>query len=69
MYRFALAHLLTWKRSPHRKPLLLKGVRQVGKTWLLKTFGAEHYKNTAYFRYMSRYLKIFLGDKFPFIQF
>lgn len=51
MYRFALAHLLTWKRSPHRKPLLLKGVRQVGKTWLLKTFGAEHYKNTAYFNF------------------
>ena len=40
--------LLEWKNSPYRKPLMLKGVRQVGKTWILKEFGRCYYKNTAY---------------------
>lgn len=43
--------LLAWKTSRHRKPLILKGVRQVGKTWLLKEFGKRHYENTAYFSF------------------
>ena len=38
-----------WKESPYRKPLILKGVRQVGKTWILKEFGRRYYENTAYF--------------------
>ena len=37
--------------SPYRKPLILKGVRQVGKTWILKEFGKCYYENTAYFNF------------------
>lgn len=51
MERFILEKLLTWKRSPYRKPLILKGVRQVGKTWTLKEFGRRNYENTAYFNF------------------
>ena len=43
--------LLNWKNSPYRKPLILKGVRQVGKTWILKEFGKCYYENTAYFNF------------------
>lgn len=43
--------LLDWKNSPYRKPLILKGVRQVGKTWILKEFGRRYYENTAYFNF------------------
>ena len=39
MERLILKKLLNWKNSPYRKPLILKGVRQVGKTWILKEFG------------------------------
>lgn len=41
--------LLAWKQSPFRKPLILRGARQVGKTRALKEFGARHYKHVAYF--------------------
>ena len=41
--------LIQWKNSKYRKPLILKGVRQVGKTWLLKEFAKQQYKNLAYF--------------------
>ena len=51
MQRFALTKLLAWKESPYRKPLILKGIRQVGKTWLLKEFGKLYYENTAYFNF------------------
>lgn len=47
MERFVLNELLEWKNSPYRKPLILKGVRQVGKTWILKEFGKRYYENTA----------------------
>jgi len=49
--RLLTAKLIDWKESKHRKPLILKGARQVGKTWLLKDFGSRHYKNTAYFNF------------------
>ena len=49
--RFILKKLLAWKNSPYRKPLILKGVRQVGKTWILKEFGRRYYENTAYFNF------------------
>ena len=39
MERLILKELLNWKNSPYRKPLILKGVCQVGKTWILKEFG------------------------------
>ena len=51
MERFILKKLLDWKNSPYRKPLILKGVRQVGKTWILKEFGNRYYENTAYFNF------------------
>ena len=51
MERLILKKLLHWKESQYRKPLILKGVRQVGKTWLLKEFGRQHYKNIAYFNF------------------
>lgn len=51
MERSILKQLLNWKNSPYRKPLILKGVRQVGKTWVLKEFGRRYYENTAYFNF------------------
>lgn len=49
MKRLLIDELVNWKNSKYRKPLILKGVRQVGKTWLLKEFGRIYYENTAYF--------------------
>ncbi len=51
MERLILKKLIKWKNSKHRKPLILKGVRQVGKTWILKEFGKRYYENTAYFNF------------------
>lgn len=51
MDRLIMQKLLDWKNSKYRKPLILKGVRQVGKTWLLKEFAKCHYKNIAYFNF------------------
>ena len=51
MERLVLSKLLEWKNSEYRKPLLLKGVRGVGKTWLLKEFGNRYYQNIAYFNF------------------
>ncbi|MCH5353494.1 MAG: ATP-binding protein [Acutalibacter sp.] len=51
MERLILKDLLKWKESKHRKPLILKGVRQVGKTWVLKEFGKRCYENVAYFNF------------------
>ncbi len=51
MERHIMKQLLNWKNSPYRKPLILKGVRQVGKTWILKEFGRQFYENTAYFNF------------------
>lgn len=46
MYRDALHDLKQWKESSRRKPLIIEGARQVGKTWLMKEFGAQEYRNT-----------------------
>mgnify|MGYP004679643465 CR=1 FL=1 len=51
MERVILQKLLEWKNSAYRKPLILKGVRQVGKTWILKEFGRQYYESTAYFNF------------------
>ena len=48
MERELMKDLTAWKDSPRRKPLILKGARQVGKTWLMKEFGGRCYKRTAY---------------------
>jgi len=49
MERKIIARLIAWKNSPRRKPLLITGARQVGKTYSALTFGKSHYKNTVYF--------------------
>lgn len=51
MHRSAYARLTEWKNSKNRKPLILRGVRQCGKTYLLKKFGEENYEDVAYFRF------------------
>jgi len=44
MYRIAIEKLFEWKESKYRKPLIIEGARQVGKTWLMKEFGRKAYK-------------------------
>lgn len=51
MKRNAMQELLAWKASDDRKPMVLKGARQVGKTWLMKEFGQSHYKDYVYFNF------------------
>jgi len=51
MYRAALDKLIAWKNDPHRKPLIMKGARQVGKTWLMHEFGKNHYKDYVYYNF------------------
>ncbi len=52
MERLILSKLLNWTNFPYRKPLILKSVRQVGKTWILKEFGRRYYEYTAYFNFV-----------------
>lgn len=49
--RTAEQHLVNWKASSRRKPLVIRGARQVGKTWLLRHFGKTHYEQLAYFNF------------------
>ena len=51
MYRKIMSFLEAWKESKHRKPLILQGVRQVGKTYSILEFGRTHYENVAYFNF------------------
>ncbi|MGF6989588.1 putative AAA+ superfamily ATPase [Lachnospiraceae bacterium PM6-15] len=51
MKRNAMQNLINWKANSERKPLVLKGARQVGKTWLMKEFGENHYANYVYFNF------------------
>lgn len=51
MYRYIEKELVKWKDKTNRKPLILKGARQVGKTYILKEFGAKYYENVAYFNF------------------
>ncbi len=53
MYRIAIEKLLKWKKSKRRKPLIIEGARQVGKTWLMQEFGRKVYKNTVYINFDS----------------
>ena len=46
-----MRNLLSWKASPRRKPLIVNGARQVGKTWLIKEFGKQHFKTVAYINF------------------
>ncbi len=51
MKREVYQNLLNWKLNPHRKPLIIQGARQVGKTWLMKEFGKREYTHCAYFNF------------------
>ena len=51
MNRHIITRLEQWKNSPHRKPLILRGARQVGKTWVMKEFGRRYFKNVAYINF------------------
>jgi predicted AAA+ superfamily ATPase len=48
MYRLAMEKLKAWKAGPDRKPMIIRGARQVGKTWLMKEFGRASYNRCAY---------------------
>lgn len=67
MERNAIRDLIAWKDSADRKPLVLKGARQVGKTWLMKEFGAKYYQNYAYFNFdeEEELKSIFTANKNP----
>ncbi|WP_326975235.1 ATP-binding protein [Caproicibacter sp. BJN0012] len=64
MYRVAMENLLIWKRKKNKKPLIIRGARQVGKTWLMKEFGKTAYKETVYISFdnNSRMQTLFDGD-------
>ena len=51
MKRFLMEDLLKWKNKVRRKPLIIRGARQVGKTWIMKEFGRLYYKNTVYINF------------------
>lgn len=51
MKRIALSQLIKWKNDPERKPLIIRGARQVGKTWLMKEFGQTCYESFVYFNF------------------
>ncbi|MFT8888654.1 MAG: ATP-binding protein, partial [Ethanoligenens sp.] len=64
MYRFAIKSLYKWKESKNRKPLIIEGARQVGKTWLMKEFGKQAYADTVYINFdsNSRMAELFAAD-------
>ncbi len=64
MYRSAIEKLYKWKNGKYRKPLIIEGARQVGKTWLMKEFGKLAYKNTVYINFdsNSRMAELFSSD-------
>ena len=53
MYRKITEYLKQWKVDPHRKPLILQGARQVGKTYSILEFGRTQYEDVAYFNFES----------------
>lgn len=64
MKRHAMEQLIDWKDNKNRKPLILQGARQVGKTWLMKEFGKKYFKKYAYFIFEKneKLKSIFKGD-------
>ena len=51
MKRLIMNKLIEWKNSKNRKPLIIRGARQVGKTYILKQFGEDNYEGVAYFNF------------------
>ncbi len=64
MYRIAIEKLYQWKESKYRKPLIIEGARQVGKTWLMKEFGRQAYESVVYINFdsNSRMTELFASD-------
>lgn len=64
MYRSAIEKLYEWKKSTARKPLIIEGARQVGKTWLMREFGKQAYAKTVYINFdsNSRMVELFSSD-------
>lgn len=64
MHRNAMDRLLEWKTKTDRKPMIVQGARQVGKTWLMKQFGKDHYKRVAYINFENnqRMADLFEGN-------
>ncbi len=64
MYREKIEELKKWKASPDRKPLIIRGARQVGKTWLMKEFGEKFFQKVAYINFddNTRMEKLFEED-------
>ena len=64
MYRIAIEKLYRWRESKRRKPLIIQGARQVGKTWLMKDFGSKAYADTVYINFdsNSRMAELFASD-------
>lgn len=64
MKRFAMEVLKTWKEDSERLPMIIRGARQVGKTWLMKEFGASYFEKYAYinFDHNPRMQQLFSGD-------
>jgi len=64
MNRQKITELIAWKNRPNRKPLIIKGARQVGKTWLIKDFGRNFYEQMVYinFEKSKRFQAIFADD-------
>ncbi len=64
MQRYCLQTLINWKNKPNRKPMIIQGARQVGKTWLAQEFGRIHYKNVAYINFdrNERMKELFSSD-------
>lgn len=64
MYRLFINKLVKWKQSKSRKPLIIQGARQVGKTWIMKEFGKKHFQNIVYINFESstRLQSIFQDD-------
>ena len=64
MERFAMEKLISWKDSKYRKPMIIRGARQVGKTWLMKEFGKREFEKVAYINFdqNTRMKGVFEGD-------
>lgn len=64
MKRYAMQALAAWKDRPNRKPLILKGARQVGKTWLMQEFGKQYFSKVAYVTFYNnqRMKRVFDDD-------
>ena len=64
MQRNLMENLIAWKTQPNRKPLILRGARQVGKTWLMREFGKIHFARSAYINFDNnpRMSNLFAGE-------